>query len=417
MSTLRDRERLRKLSARYEGIVNSDEMNRRREIWRLSNRLIKRMVPFIIEDNGTFFEDLMPPLECDGDVEREFEKYMLKAICNYNFIQDDRIYTPYMPIGWIIHRPNMCPDLEIAYASDANGRNLGYETNTPLSDLANSLNLLKRGEFTVDRESTYRKLDIAEKIFGDILPAKIVNLQTVKIPAGMAYKAVMWMGMENFYMAMIDQPENVHRFFDFISTEAYDFMEWLKKEKLIMPNHGEFVCGSGSIGYTDALPMREILEDTQWLPEDCWCTSEAQEAVGISNEMYAEFIFPYQRRLAKHFGLVYYGCCEPVHSVWTTIKQFKNLRKVTISPWCNQEFMAEAAGKDYVLSRKPHPMQLCSEIFNPESFTNHISETLEIARDNFVELIFRDTCTLNGSMRARVSDACGIVRKLISRQY
>lgn len=415
MTSHKDIERLRKLAGKYSAIVNSEDMKKRREIWRVSNRLMERTVPFVIEDNGTFFKDLMPECVCAGEIEREFENYFLRVICNYDFIPDDRVYPPYYPLAYSIHRPEICPGLEITRVPDATGRALGYETNTPLADLAKNLHILKREEFRVNREETYRKEELAEKIFGDILPLKIICPNTLGVGVGMACKAVLWMGMENFYMAMLDQPENVHRFFDFVSTEALDFLNWLKKEKLIKPNHGEFCCGSGSIAYTDELPKSENADENDWQTEDCWGATEAQEAAGISNEMFAEFIFPYQEKLTRHFGLLYYGCCEPVHTMWPTVKQFRNLRKMTISPWCDQKIMAEAVGKNYVLSRKPHPMQLCGEIFNPETFTNHIRETLDITKDNFVELIFRDTCTLKGTMKNRLSEACGIVKRLIGR--
>ena len=414
MATSKERERLRTLAGAYAEIVNSDEMNRRRERWRLSNTLQERTVPFVIEDNGTFFNDLMPELECEGVSEWKFEKYLLQCITNYETIDDDRVCPPYLPVDWKITRPSLCPSLEYTRVPDATGRELGYETNTPLADLADNLHLLKRGEFSVSREETYRVLALAEDLFGDILPARITNNHTVGCPAAMANKAVTWMGMENFYIAMMDQPENVHRFFDFLATEALDFLNWMRDEKLIRDNSGEYCCGSGSIGYTDELPRPDITDEDDFLPEDCWGFAEAQEAVGISNDMFAEFIFPYQNRLAEHFGLIYYGCCEPVHTLWPTVKQFKNLRKMTISPWCDQQIMADAVGKDFVLSRKPHPMQLCGENFDPQSFTDHIKETLDISQNNFVELIFRDTCTLNGAMRERVAVACSIIKNLIS---
>lgn len=414
MTSSKDIDRLRKLAEKYSFIANSEDMNRRREIWRLSNGLKERTVPFVIEDNGSYFKDLLPERRCEGEIELEFESFFLRAICNYETIPDDRLFPPYLPVNWSIHRPNMC-EVEITRTPDATGRELGYETNTPMADLANSLHILKRGEFKVDRELTYSKVELAEKIFGDILPVRIICNQTLVAGVGMACKAVLWMGMENFYMAMLDQPENVHRFFEFVSTEALDFLNWLRDEKLIRPNHGEFCCGSGSIGYTDELPGSENPDENNWLTEDCWGATEAQEAAGISNEMFAEFIFPYQEKVVRHFGLLYYGCCEAVHTLWPTVKQFKNLRKMTISPWCDQQFMADAAGKDYVLSRKPHPMKLCGETFNPEEFEAHIRETLEIAKDNFVELIFRDTCTLKGTMKDRLAEACKIVKKLIGR--
>jgi len=39
-----------------------------------------------------------------------------------------------------------------------------------------------------------------------------------------------------------------------------------------------------------------------------------------------------------------------------------------------------------------------------------------MTRENFLELIFRDTVPLNGEMRERVVEACGIVRRLIDEQ-
>ena len=70
-------------------------------------------------------------------------------------------------------------------------------------------------------------------------------------------------------------------------------------------------------------------------------------------------------------------------------------------------------GREVVLSRKPHPLQLCGETFDPAGFEAYNKETLDIARDNFVELIFRDTCPLTGAMHDRVSDACRIIKRLV----
>ena len=412
---MKDREVLRKLAARYAEIINSDDMANRRMIWQRSTDLIERTIPFTIEDNGTFFKDLLPQLKCEGELEREFEAYLSRVICNYDNIPDDRIFPPYYPMEWMISRPAICPEYEITRVADANGRELGFETNKPLAELESGLKKLQRNDFTVNRELTLKKVALVEDIFGDLLPIKIVNTNGTSVGNSMACKAVTLMGMDNFYIAMMDQPENVHRLFEFMATESIDFMNWMIKEDLFRPNHGEFWCGSGSFGYTNDLPQRKITETDKWHPEDCWSFIEAQEAVGLSNDMFAEFIFPYMNRVAGHFGLVYYGCCEPVHEFWSTLKQIKNLRKITISPWCDQKIMAEAVGKEVVLSRKPHPMQLCAEVFNPESFTAHIKETLDITKNNFVELIFRDTCTLNGAMKDRLGEACKITKRLIGR--
>lgn len=415
MTSEKDRERLRNLAGKYADLVFSDDMNERREVWRLSNRLERRTVPFVIEDNGSYLKDLTPTGECAGETERSFEAYFLRAITNIETIDDDRIFPPYFPVKWMISRPNMCPDLQTIRVPDAKGGMLGYETNTPLANLETGLDKLRREPFSVDRNATLADVDKAESLFGDLIPVKIINPHTVAAGSGMFYKAVLWMGMDNLYLAMIDQPENVHRLFDFIANEGLNFTHWLTDEKLIAPNSGEYCCGSGSFGYTDELPRRGMDASGPLAPEDCWAFVEAQEAVGLSKEMYAEFIHPYQKRISTYFGLVYYGCCEPVHQIWDTVRTFENLRKITISPWCDQQIMADALGDKYVFSRKPHPMKLCGESFDPNDFTQHVKETLTITENNFVELIFRDTCALNGAMKDRVTDACAIIRKMIDR--
>lgn len=416
MTSAKDRERLRSVAAEYAAITRGETMSGRREIWRRSNRLEERTVPFQIEDNGTFFADLAPKPRCEGEFERSLESGMLQAITNHKLIDDDRVFPPCCVINWKISRPDICPELKITRAADAKGRELGYETNTPLAELATSFHKLVRGPFKVDREETLRQVEAADKAFGDLLPVRIVNNTTLWAGCGMAGKAVNMMGMDNFYMAMIDQPEQVHRFFDFVSTEALEFLNWMEAERLVTPNNGEFCVGSGSCGLTDELPQRGIKDGARVMLGDCWGFQEAQEAVGISPEMYGEFIHPYQRRVSDRFGLLYYGCCEPVHLQWPVIRRFRNLRKITVSPWCDQASIAASAGKSVVLSRKPHPLKLCGETFSPSEFEAHIRETLDIARDNFVELIFRDTCTLDGSMKGRIAEACGIIRRLVGRE-
>jgi len=416
MTTARDRDRLREVAARYAQIVNSERMDARRELWRRSNRLIERTVPFQIEDNGTFFADLTPRPQCEGEEERGCEAQLLRAITNHELIDDDRVFPRFFGVHWAIGRSSVCPELEIRRCADAKGRELGYETNTPLSDLAGSLHKLSATEFRVDRVATHRRVELLDKAIGDILPVRIIEHSAAWAGTGMAQQAVLLIGMDDFYIAMLDQPESVHQFLSFLADDATRYMDWLQEEGLITTDSHELDCGSGSCVYTDELPRRQIADGDRVLPEDCWGFVEAQEAVGISPAMYAEFIHPYQRRIGDRFGLINYGCCEPVHGFWPTLKGFRNLRKVTVSPWCDVESIAASVGKDAVLSRKPHPMKLCGPRFHAEDFEADIAHTLRLTCHNYIELIFRDTCPLNGAMKDRLAQACGILRRVIGEQ-
>ena len=88
------------------------------------------------------------------------------------------------------------------------------------------------------------------------------------------------------------------------------------------------------------------------------------------------------------------------------------LRKVSVTPWCNQEKLAASCRRDVIWCRKPVPLKLCGDTFDPADFRKHLAETLEIGKDFFVEFVFRDTNRLTGAMERQVAEACAIVRDL-----
>jgi hypothetical protein len=131
--------------------------------------------------------------------------------------------------------------------------------------------------------------------------------------------------------------------------------------------------------------------------------------------MYGRFVFPYYRDLCEPFGLVYYGCCEPVHDIWKDyVSKLPHLRKVSISAWCNEEFMGEAlAGGRVIYSRKPSPNFVgVGTTFDAEGFRAHIEKTLRAARGCEAEIIFRDIYTVSGD-RTKPGQAVKITREAI----
>lgn len=117
--------------------------------------------------------------------------------------------------------------------------------------------------------------------------------------------------------------------------------------------------------------------------------------------MYHEFIAPYFSRMAEEFGLLYYGCCEPIHLYWDRdISRYPNLRKASISPWCNEEIMAERlSGGNVIYSRKPSPNYLgIKKEFDEEAFRKYIRHTADLTKECKTEYIFRDIYRLNGNL-------------------
>ncbi len=89
------------------------------------------------------------------------------------------------------------------------------------------------------------------------------------------------------------------------------------------------------------------------------------------------------------------GCCEPVNNRWNIIKRIPNLERVSVSPWANQQVMAESLGRDYVFSRKPNPALISTGRFDEAAIRKNIRQTLDSARDCRIEIIMKDVHTLN----------------------
>lgn len=103
-----------------------------------------------------------------------------------------------------------------------------------------------------------------------------------------------------------------------------------------------------------------------------------------------------------------------MHPIWDDyISKLPNLRKVSISPWCDEEIMSQRlAGSKVIYSRKPSPNFLgVTPAFDEEAFTAYIKNTVERTRGCHTEFIFRDVYTLHGNT-GKARRAAEIVRRL-----
>jgi hypothetical protein len=127
-----------------------------------------------------------------------------------------------------------------------------------------------------------------------------------------------------------------------------------------------------------------------------WGFGESQETVGISPEMFEEFIFPYQLPVLDRFGLNCYGCCEPLDTRWHIVVKVPRLRRVSVSPWADLAQMAERLGDRYILSMKPNPADLALPVFDEGRIRDDIRRALRVTRDCCVEVIMKDNHTIGG---------------------
>jgi hypothetical protein len=406
---------LRDLAKKQLEIATLPIMQERRKQW-LAHNSLKGDRPMISMEYRAFSE-LMPEPVCSSDEAVTIEMQLLRNILNHKLVDDDKVIPAKFVVPWQIRHELFGLDIECHVAQDSLGRGIGHVFDHPIHDLKEDFHKLGRSRIKLDRERTMAEKAFAEDILGDILPVKVEehSLQWFTTPTA---KVIYLMGMEQFLFAMMDYPDEIRDLFRRMESDFKDYFRFLEDENLLSLNNGNHYAGAGSYGFTDELPTPACKQSGKITTKDLWGNMNSQETVGISPEMFKEFVFPIYHRLAEEFGLVYYGCCEPVHDIWDDcIANLPNLRKVSISAWCNEEFMGERLKEGTVIySRKPRANYLSFSHFDEKAFAAHITKTLQAAKGCKLEILFRDIMTVGGDAE-RPGKAIKIVRNLIDQYW
>ena len=411
-----ERTYLRELAEKQAEYAALPIMAQRKEMWYALNDGRPGARPPVIVETWTFDRDFFPQnlLRCASASGRIVEQQLLRNIRNHELIDDDKVIPDSFEIGWFMDIDDLGVKIERERVKDSQGVEIGFHYLHPIEDLKKDFHLLKPAVCRVDREQTMAWKEFLEELLGDFLP---VHIRTGLFSSTMlTHRVIELMGMEAFFLAMYDSPDQVHRLMAFLRDNALRVMRWAEAEELLRPNNGNQCSFGSSFNFTTRLPGPGYEGGAARL-SDMWGNSNSQETVGLAPDMFHEFCFPYYRDVCAPMGLLYYGCCEPAHPFWEDIRQLPHLKKVSISRWCDQRFMAEVLqGTDIVFSRKPDPNFLSLDVkLNEEAWAAHIRETLEATRDLFVEFIVRDVYTVHGNLD-NPRRAIEIARREIDRQ-
>jgi hypothetical protein len=161
---------------------------------------------------------------------------------------------------------------------------------------------------------------------------------------------------------------------------------------LLDSNQMEVHC---TVGCTDELPAGDFSGKVR--RKDVWGRCAAQIFGSVSPAMHDEFDLAYNQQIFGECGLLYYGCCEPMdRKIDILKKRFKNLRKVSITPWADPARAAEAMGPDLVMAAKPNPAHVSSKTFNPAPVQLEMSGYLEACERHGTpcEFVLKDISTV-----------------------
>lgn len=384
----RDREILRSLAKTKLEYVNSP---RNEEILKQWNALGegRRESPTVRLLFSNFSRDVVEArLQCEGDLARSVERALVSSLVGRELFDDDTPLSPTFDLRW---RYRVSP-FGMTPKRVRDPKSGGYHIDPVIEDLEEDFEKLQGGSFGVDREETIAFRDLAEDLIGDILPVRMVM---GSLGGAITNPLVHLMGMENYYLAMYDTPEALHRVMDMATSvheRCYDFLE---REGLLLPTCGLSPLSQESFAFNHELPTDSVTSTTQ-----CWGFLESQETTAVSPETFEEFVFPYQDRLAKRFGLLSYGCCERVDAILPYLLRWKNLRKLSVSPFNKEEQVGEALrGTNVIYYSKPRADLVTTPgPMDEDALRRDFKRICEAASGCLFEIAQREVMTLRGDV-------------------
>jgi hypothetical protein len=403
-----ERQRIRALATRWQELASEPVVAERKRAWRALHDLRPER-PMVLVETGTidgFVRD--GELECRHPILRSVEHAMLETVRHAEELGDDIVLEPYYRIGWSISDSGWGVEVVQEDAAAPEGElSIGYTFNFPIKT-PDDVALLRPRSFRVDHAWTRHRQRLIEDVVGDILPIRLGNYDHFgslhgeetflgNFFLGLTWQIYRFTGNDGLLTWLIESPETIHRLMEYMTADREQLFGFLEREGLLVPNTDTQMAGPRAYGYVSDLPSPDASGPATLL--DAWCWAESQETTVVSPAMYREFFLPYLARLAQRFGLVYYGCCEPVHDrLDAIIEAMPNLRSVSVSPWSDQSAVAEMLGRRYVYSRKPDPVPISGPNPHWENVEADLRATREATRahDCNVELLFRDVYTIEG---------------------
>jgi hypothetical protein len=382
---------VRELGKKVAEIAALPIQEEKRKLWKALNGLRPKR-PMVMIDQLPWHEmdvDNELKIQCENSFCRKLEEYFRQRLYLWNHMPADMVVEPYIEINKVIYGTDfgIKVEEEILYTDPLNTV-VSHKFIDQLKT-EDDLEKIKMPSVYYDKETTMKKLEIAHELLDGIMDIKLQGY----LPNISCWDQIAsWKGVENALYDLIDRPEFIHKIMARLMAAYLSLLNQLEEQGLLGYGQTTIHCTGA---YTDELPAPGFNPEKP-RAKDLWTYGLAQMLATVSPEMHEEFELNYCNRWFERFGLVYYGCCDPLDKKMHIVRKIPHLRKVSMSPWVNVERGAEGIGKDFVFSRKPSPAYLAEPKWEPEVVEKDLIETREICKKYGcpLEFILKDVSTI-----------------------
>jgi len=392
MSFQRDREIIRRLAAEVAEIAALPVQEEKREMWRRLNGL-RPVRPMVTIDQVCWNEmnvDDELTLTCEDAECRGYEDQLRRTLYQWRHFPVDMVVEPFMRVPKAVSHSTFGIEVQqqIAVGDPTNGVVGHSYTNQFVTDA--DLDKIQMPVVTHDAAETARRLEVAHALFDGTLE---IFEQGYDPYLSVWDPISMYMSVEEALYTIIDRPEYMHELARRLVNAHMTILDQVEDQGLLC-HHQSLVHCTGA--YTDELPAPGF-DPAKPRTQDIWMFGLAQMFSTVSPEMFEEFEIDPCMPLFTRFGLVYYGCCDPLDRKMAQVRKIPNVRKISMSPWADEERGAAEIGTKYVFSRKPNPAFLAWPVFDEVAVREHLQATADTcARHGCpLELILKDVSTVS----------------------
>ena len=322
------------------------------------------------------------------------EAHLRLTLYQWEHFQVDRVVPPVFYVGrqarWL---RGIGLDVQDRQIKGDTGAYIASHAYTDQLSTDEDLAKLHPPEFVYDHASTEAMLAAAKEVFAGLMDVEVVGW------GGLGFsiwdRIAVYRGVDNLLLDLAERPDFMHKI-------ARRFMEIGQAQFKQLEEQGLLDSRQHLLHCTPAcareLPAADFTG--HFRAKDAWGRCAAQIFGSVSPAMHDEFDLAYNQELFRDCGLLYYGCCEPMdRKIDILRKRFKNLRKISITPWADAHRAAEAIGRDYVMAAKPNPAFVATVPFNPEPVKQEIARYCEacLKHDTTLEFVLKDISTIAGN--------------------
>ena len=389
-----DRDIIRRLAYEYAVIALMDVHQEKAKLYRALNGL-KPVRPVVLIDELPWSQlAVMDELkeQCIGERERAVERYFRRELYRWKHFPCDRILADYFSWPKHVTIGSFGIDIREDTLDADSGNNIVSHAYKDQISSEKDMEKLQVPRITVNQEADEKDLKWLTGLIGDILPVRLTGLES----AGYFEPwddIAQWRGVEPLLWDLADRPEFLHSLVNKILNVRLDLLKRIEELNLLDNSSPFLHC---TAGLCDELPGEmggDIL-----LRKSIWGRGAAQIFASVSPGMTDAFEIQYARRFFEGFGLLYYGCCEPLHQKIGIVRQLPNLRKISITPWADVNAAADRIGPDFVMAYKPNPALLAVSSLNGDAVRAEIINALAACRrsNTPVEFTLKDISSVNG---------------------